>query len=67
MDNLFRVVGQCVNIWSLLGAIVVCATVIICKVISVKRQQRLLGFAEKYSNIHMVITEDNTHIELDLK
>lgn len=56
MDNLFIVVGQCVNILSLLGTVVVCATIIICKVISVKHQQHVLDFADKYSNIHMVIT-----------
>lgn len=67
MGNLCKVVGQCVNIWSLLGLIVVCTTVVICKIISVKRQQRLLDCADKYTNIHMVITEDNTRVELDLK
>ena len=67
MENLFNVVGQCVNIWSLLAVVIVCATVIICKVIFSKREERLLDFADKYTNIHMVVVEDNTHIELDLK
>ena len=67
MENLFNVVGQCVNIWSLLAAVIVCATVIICKVIFSKREERLLDFADKYTNIHMVVVEDNTRVELDLK
>ena len=67
MENLFNVVGQCVNIWSLLAVVIVCTTVIICKVIFSKREERLLDFADKYTNIHMVVVEDNTRIELDLK
>ena len=67
MENLFNVVGQCVNIWSLLAVVIVCATVIICKVIFCKREKRLLDFADKYTNIHMVVVEDNTRVELDLK
>jgi protein-S-isoprenylcysteine O-methyltransferase Ste14 len=67
MGNLFNVVGQCVNIWSLLAVIIVCTTVVICKVIFSKREERLLDFANKYTNIHMVIIEDNTQIEIDLK
>lgn len=67
MDNLFRVVGQCVNIWTLLAMVVVCSTIIICKVIFNKRQERLQKFASKYSSVHMVVVEDDTRIELDLK
>lgn len=67
MENLFNVVGQCVNIWSLLAVVIVYTTVIICKVIFSKREERLLDFADKYTNIHMVVVEDNTRIELDLK
>lgn len=67
MENLFNVVGQCVNIWSLLAVVIVCATVIICKVIFSKHEKRLLDFADKYTNIHMVVVEDNTRVELDLK
>ena len=67
MESLFNVVGQCVNIWSLLGVIIICLTVIVCKVIFSKREKRLLNFANKYTNIHMVIVEDNTRVELDLK
>ena len=67
MENLFNVVSQYVNIWSLLAVVIVCATVIICKVIFSKREERLLDFADKYTNIHMVVVEDNTRIELDLK
>ena len=67
MENLFNVVSQCVNIWSLLAVVIVCATVIICKVIFSKREKRLLDFADKYTNIHMVVVEDNTRVELDLK
>ena len=67
MENLFNVVGQCVNIWSLLTVLIVCITVIVCKVIFSKREKRLLDFACKYINIHMVVVEDNTRVELDLK
>lgn len=67
MENLFNVVGQCVNIWSLLAVIIVCTTVVICKAIFSKREKRLLDFASKYTNIHMVFVEDNTRVELDLK
>ena len=67
MENLFNVVGQCMNIWSLLAVVIVCATVIICKVIFSKREKRLLDFSDKYTNIHMVVVEDNTRVELDLK
>lgn len=67
MDTLCNVVGQCVNIWSLLGLIVVSAAIIMSKIILAKREKRLLEFSSKYTNIHMVIAENDTHIELDLK
>jgi len=67
MENLFNVVGQCVNCWSLLAVVVVCSTIIICKVIFSKREERLLNLAKKCRSIHMIIVEDDTHIELDLK
>lgn len=67
MGNLFKVVGQCVDIWTLLAIVAVCATIIICKVIFSKRQERLQEFSSKYSSVHMVVVEDDTRIELDLK
>ena len=67
MDNLFRVVSQCVNIWTLLAVVTVCGTIIVCKVIFSKRQERLQEFASKYSSVHMVVVEDDTRLELDLK
>jgi hypothetical protein len=45
----------------------VCSTIIICKVVFSKRQERLHEFASKYSSVHMVVVEDDTRIELDLK
>ena len=67
MGNLFKVVGQCVDIWTLLAIVAVCATIIICKVFFSKRQECLQKFASKYSSVHMVVVEDDTRLELDLK
>lgn len=67
MDTLCNVVGQCVNIWTLLGLIVVSTTIILGKLILTRREKRLLDFSSKYANIHIVIAENDTHIELDLK
>lgn len=67
MDTLCNVVGQCVNIWSLLGLIVVSIAIVAGKIILARREKRLLDFSSKYTNIHMVIAENDTRIELDLK
>lgn len=67
MDTLCNVVGQCVNIWTLLGLIVVSTTIVVGKLILARREKRLLDFSSKYTNIYIVIAENDTHIELDLK
>lgn len=67
MDTLCNVINQCVNIWSLLGLIIVCITIIVGKLILAGREKRLIDFSAKYTNIHMVIAENDTQIEIDLK
>ena len=69
MINWYSIVEHIVNIWGFLAVVVISITLIACKALDMKREKQFFNFVsqEAPTEIHMSVTDDSAHYELDLK